>query len=354
MATSQKGTIIVTGANGYLGSDIVRHIFSSPELQAYHCIFVVRDRSAANTRLTSALEAAGESASYEIVSLDLASLSKVREVATAINERVSAQSIPRIRGLILNAAFIEYETQTWAEEDGFDMAFVSNYLGHWLLTLMLLQSMDLENGRITMVSSDSHNPDDWLIGVLGTFKHPDDKWRPFIAGENIDHLAFGTWSSRAEGPDPRGGMRRYGAAKFCLVTMVSELQRRLNSDPVLNRVTMVGVDPGMMPSANGVARRLNWFVRIISQRIIVSIIAYVIMWLYPQYDAKIRTPARSARDIMRGVMDVSLPKAAYIDGTTLTETGLEAQDVKKWEMIWHDSVRYTQLKEGETALKEWK
>ncbi|XDG09728.1 hypothetical protein ABKA04_009343 [Annulohypoxylon sp. FPYF3050] len=289
MATSQKGTIIVTGANRYLGSDIT--------WRAY--------------------------------------LESGKWPRLGINERVSAQTIPRIRGLVLNAAFIEYETQTWAEEGGFDMAFVSNYLGHWLLTLMLLQSMDLENGRITMVSSDSHNPDDWLTGVLGTFKHPDDKWRPFIAGENIDHLAFGTWSSRAEGPDPRGGMRRYGAAKFCLVTMVSELQRRLNSDPVLNQVTMVGVDPGMMPSADGVARRLNWF-------------------LYPQYDAKIRTSARSARDIMRGVMDVSLPKAAYIDGTTLTETGLEAQDVKKWEMIWHDSVRYTQLKEDETAPKEWK
>ncbi|KAI1094285.1 NAD(P)-binding protein [Rostrohypoxylon terebratum] len=354
MATGRRGTIVVTGANGYLGSDIVRHIFSSPELQAYHCIFTVRDKSAANTRLTSALGAAGESASYEVVSLDLASLSQVREVAAVINERVSAQTIPRIRGLVLNAAFIEYETQTWAEEGGFDMAFVSNYLGHWLLTLMLLQSMDYENGRIAMVSSDSHNPDDWLTGVLGTFKHPDDKWRPFIAGDNIDHIAFGTWSPRAEDPDPRSGIRRYGAAKFCLVTMISELQRRLNSDPVLNRVTMVGVDPGTMPSVEGVARRINWFVRTISQRIIFPIIAYVMMWLYPEHNSKIRTSARSARDVMRGVMDVSLPKAAYMDGMALAQTGIEAQDVKKWEMIWRNSVRYTQLKEGETVLEEWK
>lgn len=110
MATRQKGTIIVTGANGHLGSAIVRHIVSLPELQAYHSIFIVRDRSAANTKLTSALKAAGEKASYEVVSLDLASLANVRQVATAINGRISAGIIPQIRGLVLNAAFIEFET----------------------------------------------------------------------------------------------------------------------------------------------------------------------------------------------------------------------------------------------------
>lgn len=220
MATHQKGTIIVTGANGYLGSAIVRHIVSSPELQVYHSIFIVRDRSAANTRLTSALKAAVEKVSYEVVSLDLASLANVRRVATAINGRISAGTIPQIRALVLNAAFIEFETQTWAEEHGFDMAFASNYLGHWLLTVMLLQSVDLGTGRVTIVGSDMHNPDDWLTGVLGPYKHPDDKWRPFIAGENIDPIALGTWSTRAEDPSTNNGLRRYGAAKFCLVTMM--------------------------------------------------------------------------------------------------------------------------------------
>ncbi|KAI1395748.1 NAD(P)-binding protein [Hypoxylon fuscum] len=294
MATRQKGTIIVTGANGHLGSAIVRHIVSLPELQAYHSIFIVRDRSAANTKLTSALKAAGEKASYEVVSLDLASLANVRQVATAINGRISAGIIPQIRGL------------TWAE-DGFDMAFVASYLGHWLLTVMLLQSMDLGAG-------------------------------PFITGENIDRIAFGTWSTREDDPSTRSGMRRYGAAKFCLVTMISELQRRLSLDPLLHRV----------------ARRIDWFGRNIVHGIIMPIMGYVMMWLYPESNGKMRTTARSARDVMLAVMDVSVAKAAYFDGTALAETALEAQDIRKREMIWRDSVRYTQLKEGETVLKNWK
>ncbi|KAI1412254.1 NAD(P)-binding protein [Hypoxylon sp. FL1857] len=338
MVTSQKGTIIVTGANGHLGSAIVRHIVSSPELQAYHSIFTVRDRSAANTKLTSALKAAGEQASYEIVSLDLTSLANVRQVATAINGRVSAGTIPRIRGLVLNAAFIEFETQTWAEEGGFDMAF----------------SMNLETGRITVIGSDAHNSDDWLTGKLGIYEHPDDKWRPFITGDNIDRIAFGTWSTRADDPSTRNGLRRYGAAKFCLVTMISELQRRLDLDPLLHRITTVGVDPGSMASPEGVARRTNWFGRNIVHGIIMPIMRYVMMWLYPESNGKMRTTARSARDVMRAVMDVSIAKAAYFNGTALAETVSEAQDVRKWEMIWRDSVRYTRLKEGDTVLKNWK
>ncbi|KAK9415716.1 hypothetical protein SUNI508_10194 [Seiridium unicorne] len=354
MVIRQKGTIIVTGANGYLGSAIIRHIISSPELQAYHSIFVVRDRSAANTKLTSALKQANEKTSYEIVSLDLASLAVVREVAMTINERISAGIIPKIRALVLNAAFVEFETQTWAKGSGFDMAFVANYLGHWLLTVMLLGSMDPGSGRITIVGSDAHNPDDWLTGTIGTYKHPDNRWRPFITGKNIDPIAYGTWSTRVDDPSTRNGLRRYGAAKFCLVTMISELQRRLNFDPLLHDIATVGVDPGSMASAGGVARRTDWFSRNIVHGVIMPIIGYVLMWLYPESNGKMRTTARSARDVMRASMDVSVGKAAYFDGMALVETAQEAQDIKKQEMIWHDSVRYTQLKESETVLKDWK
>lgn len=109
-----------------------------------------------------------------------------------------------------------------------------------------------------------------------------------------------------------------------------------------------------MPSPAGVARRIDWFGRNIVHGIIMPIMGYVMMWLYPESNGKMRTTARSARDVMLAVMDVSVAKAAYFDGTALAETALEAQDIRKREMIWRDSVRYTQLKEGETVLKNWK
>ncbi|KAH6658185.1 hypothetical protein BKA67DRAFT_533350 [Truncatella angustata] len=67
MTTRQKATIIVTGANGHLHSAIVRYIVSSPELQVYYSVFIVRDRAAENTGLRFALKAASEEASHEVV-----------------------------------------------------------------------------------------------------------------------------------------------------------------------------------------------------------------------------------------------------------------------------------------------
>lgn len=156
---SSKGSILVTGANGGLGSAIAAHLVSSPDLAAYHGIYTVRDAQNAPA-LDAALRRSGSGAaappcSSEKVSLDLSRLSSVRKVAADINSRVSSEQIPPIRALILNAGVEEFATQTWTE-DGLDLTFATNYLGHWLLTLMLLGSMDRDRGRILWVSSWSH------------------------------------------------------------------------------------------------------------------------------------------------------------------------------------------------------
>lgn len=146
----------MTGANGGLGSAIAAHLASSPELAAHHGIYTVR-----NAQNAPALDAAlrqsrsGHPApphSSEKVSLDLSRLRSVREVAADISSRVASGQIPPIRAIILNAGVEEFATQTWTE-DGLDLTFATNYLGHWLLSLLLLGSMDRERGRILWVSS---------------------------------------------------------------------------------------------------------------------------------------------------------------------------------------------------------
>lgn len=155
MAAS-KGTIVLTGANGSLGSAIVSKIVSTPEFAAHHGIYTARD-AAAVPALTHALHTTGasHSHSHDILSLDLADLKSVRDIAATINARVTAADIPPIRALILNAGWQEFNTQTWTK-DGFDMTFMVNYLSHWLLTMMLLQSMDRESGRIVVIGSLAH------------------------------------------------------------------------------------------------------------------------------------------------------------------------------------------------------
>lgn len=103
---------------------------------------------------------------HDIISLALSRLDVVRFAAADINSRVASSEIPPIRALILNAAYLEFEEQTW-NDDGFDTAFTSAYLGHWLLTMLLLQSMDRQSGRIVGVTSSAHEltpTRSWLRG----------------------------------------------------------------------------------------------------------------------------------------------------------------------------------------------
>lgn len=151
---SCRGTVLITGANGGLGVAVVREILSRPDLASNNYgIYTVREASSA-ARLQSALETSSEH-SNDILSLDLTRLDDVRRIASDVNARISSGLIPPIRALILNAAFLEFEEQTWTQ-DGYDMAFASAYLGHWLLTLLLLQSLDRESGRIVVIGSSAH------------------------------------------------------------------------------------------------------------------------------------------------------------------------------------------------------
>lgn len=144
----------MTGANGGLGSGIVHQIISSPELSAYHGLYAVRDAASA-TKLKAVLARAPSLHSFEILSLELSLIANVRKVSDTINSRIATSDIPPIRALILNAGYHDMGEEGLTAE-GLETSFTSNYLGHWLLTLKLLQSMDTASGRIVVVGSNSY------------------------------------------------------------------------------------------------------------------------------------------------------------------------------------------------------
>jgi NAD(P)-dependent dehydrogenase (short-subunit alcohol dehydrogenase family) len=153
--TTKKGAILVTGANGGLGSAVVSKIVSDGKLwEAYHGVYTVRALDKA-TVLNGVLKRAPPAHEHDVLELDLSRLASVRTVADDINKRVADGLLPPIRALILNAGYQEHTEQNFTP-DGFDMSFQCNYLSHWLLTLMLLQSMDREQGRIVVVGSWTH------------------------------------------------------------------------------------------------------------------------------------------------------------------------------------------------------
>ncbi|KAJ7476892.1 putative short-chain dehydrogenase [Mycena galericulata] len=341
-----KGTILVTGASGSLGSAVVAKIASTPELAgAYHGIYTVRNASA--TQVVAAAEPA-ETHKYDIVSLDLARLCSVREVAATVNARVAAGEIPPIRALILNASWQEYEWQT-LNEHGFDMAFATNYLGHWLLTLLLLRSMDRERGRVVVVGGISH---DTQLADLNKRGFPDEKWKTMLH-DSSGPIARGTWSNNKDDPSWASGFRRYGASKLCQLLMIGELQRRLDTDFNLKSISVLGVDPGSIPTA--VARRRPWLVRVlISQLVIPSL-----LWLRPN-NGSVRTVERSAGDLVAAALDADplalreRPKGLYLNGSALGEMSAETRDPVKGKMLWQESIEYAWLMEGDTYLANWR
>jgi hypothetical protein len=70
-----------------------------------------------------------------------------------------------------------------------------------------------------------------------------------------------------------------------------------------------------------------------------------------------RTAEKSARDTERALYDTDEfgehPKALYVNGHLRAEPSPEAKDVAKGKMLWEDSVRYANLKHGDTALLNW-
>ncbi|KAI1401053.1 putative short-chain dehydrogenase [Hypoxylon fuscum] len=341
-----KGTVLVTGANGGLGSAIVNQLASQPEFANYYGLYAVRDAKLAPS--LSSILSENPSHSSDVVSLDLANLDSVRQVADVINTRVSAGHLPHIRALILNAASQDFGKQSWTDDE-FDTTFAANYLGHWLLTLLLLKSMDKEEGRIIVIGSQSHDPEDPRNALTQAFDDP--KYKTFVSdAAGFEAIAKGTWSPASEDPSFRGGFRRYGASKLFLIMMQHELQARLDADPALNKVCVLGVDPGTMIS--GLQRLASWVIRVLIFQIIYPFI------LYMNPNGPVRPTSRSARDVLEAAFGVgeggNPPKDKYFNGRTPLETSEESRDAAKRNLVWKETVRMTGLKEGETALTNWR
>lgn len=133
--------------------------------------------------------------------------------------------------------------------------------------------------------------------------------------------------------------------------MVHSLQQRLDRDPRLRKICVLGVDPGTM--STGLQRHAGWLIRVLLFRVIYPFVA----WLRP--DGPVRTTERSARDVVRAAFDHGPglgeePKGVYLDGAVPRETGQECRDVQKRDWVWKESVRLTGLKRDETALVDWR
>lgn len=133
---------LVTGGNNGLGFECVKTLSAN----GAHVIMAARNPSKARDAKSRILETQPDS-SIDIVGLDLASLSSIKIAAEKVTSDYESLDI-----LMNNAGLMALpEMKT---EDGFEMQFGVNHLGHWALTSQLLPLvLKADKGRIVTTTS---------------------------------------------------------------------------------------------------------------------------------------------------------------------------------------------------------
>jgi len=213
--TTPKPTILLTGANGGLGSAFVTAFLKSPQSATHHALYTVRSPSTVPD-LQAILKSAPSTHTYDILPLDLSSLESVRTLAEDVNSKVAKGELGPIKSLVLNAGWQDANAETLKPriftKEGYEGHFGINYLANFLLVLLLLQSVNKEEGRIVLVSSYTHDGLDKQNDGLAYYTSNTGEFKELYKG--TDELVKGKeWSDDGW----KAGMRRYGASKTCLV-----------------------------------------------------------------------------------------------------------------------------------------
>lgn len=139
----QTGRVaVVTGANGGLGLETVRELAR----HGAHVIMAARNLEKAKTAELDIREEA-PAGSLEVRSLDLASLDSVRRFAAEVTA-----AHPVVDILVNNAGVMAPPRRE--TEDGFELQFGTNHLGHFALTALLMPALlHSTSGRVVTVTS---------------------------------------------------------------------------------------------------------------------------------------------------------------------------------------------------------
>jgi NAD(P)-dependent dehydrogenase (short-subunit alcohol dehydrogenase family) len=192
----QSGRVaIVTGANSGLGFDTAAVLAD----KGAHVVLAVRSLDKGN-QAADRIKTKSPNAVIAVQELDLTSLDSVRKAADELRA-----NNPRI-DLLINNAGVMYVPTRETTNDGFEMQFGTNHLGHFALTGQLLDNiLPVEGSRVVTVSSFGHR---------------------ILARIHFDDLQLERKYNRVEA---------YGQSKLANLLFTYELQRRfkLKGDPTV-------------------------------------------------------------------------------------------------------------------------
>jgi light-dependent protochlorophyllide reductase len=292
-------TVIVTGASAGLGLQCARALLATEP--SWHVVMAVRDRA----RGDAAVAQLGQPRRCTVIEADLASLHSVG----AFIQCFKAAGLPPLHAIVCNAG-IQVVSGIQLTEDGFEMTFGVNHLGHFALVQGLLDEL-VAPARIVVVASGVHDPSrhtgmpapDYTTAAELAAPPGDD-------GKSVD------------------GRRRYANSKLCNVLFVNELDRRL--DHGARGITVNAFDPGMMPGS-GLARdysplqRFAWRFVLPAMRVLPGV----------------RSTRTSGRHLAALVADPRFEGVTgrYFDGLKDIRSSQDSYDQAKATDLWQTSQR---------------
>ncbi len=207
---------VVTGANGGLGLETARALAGAGAT----VVMAARNQDKARAARDDILNG-NRGAVVDQVELDLGSLTSVRLAAETILARSDAIDI-----LVNNAGVMGIpERRT---EDGFEMQFGTNHLGHWAFTSHLLPALlRADAARVVTVTSTAHH-----------FGRPIDPDNPHLEGRYDPWRAYGQ-SKLANFHFGIGLQRRFEAAGAAATSLIAH-PGLSNTDLQTHSVTETG------------------------------------------------------------------------------------------------------------------
>ncbi len=284
MADLKNKTFVITGATSGIGR------VTALELARQGARVILACRSKAKTEpVIEDIQRETGNDQVEFVQLDLADLASVRACAKELLDR----DLP-IHGLINNGGLAGHRGIT---KDGFELAFGTNHLGHYLLTRLLLPRLEQagtaeEPARIVNVASASH-----------------------YRAKGID------WERVRGKTRSVTAMPEYEVSKLSNVLFTKELARRLEG----HHVSTYALHPGVVAT--------NIWTRIPSP----------LRWLVKRF---MITPEQGAEASLRCA---SAPELAHDTGKYYTVGGKEkrpsryADDPELASTLWQRSAEWTDL-----------
>lgn len=188
-------TVLITGANDGIGRATAEKLAA----HGAHVVLACRDDAKAQRAAKEIMEATGNH-NVDTLPIDLSSLASVK----AASEEFLAEH-PKLDVLINNAGV--YTDSLELSEDGYELQFAVNHLGHFLLTLNLLPAIQCcrHCSRVINVSSKLHDK-----GVLDFDNLRGERGRAYKGGE------------------------AYAQSKLANVLFTMELDRRYGRDLTTN------------------------------------------------------------------------------------------------------------------------